>query len=949
MEPKNEPLNEDLIKPGTELFGYRVLEFVGEGAGSYVYKAQHPTLPMFVAIKQLKPEWVENQDALQRFLREADIVARLNHPNIVRIFDLRYDQDGNSHYIVTEFAENGTLADRLEQAPEGLPVDEVIRLAMGVCNGLETVHRRGIVHRDIKPSNVLLFEAGEGKDIPKLSDFGIARAPSVAGMAPPHSVGVYGSLHYMSPEQLDEDAEVDQRSDLYAMGVLLYSLLTGQVPFAGDAHEVFWAHMYVSPKPPREFRADIPENLEQVVLQALRKDRQERYQSAADMHEALRAVVDISIRRERQSRFEALLERGLACVEEGKWETAIESLRRADVLEPGNAQVQEGLLQARDQQKLGRLYDLGIQHLEAEDWEEAQEYLAQVMGYDPDYAGGRAREGLERASQALERKRRRRGLMVRYRTGVGHLRHWRWERAIAELEQVVAEDPEFEDAADRLEEARRCARAGQLFELALLHKERGEWEEAVNLLEEVRLLKPPHIDVTEELQDVSAKWAVSRGRQQLAAWYEEGVALQKAGDLEQARLRFKRVHDRQPGYLDVADRLEEIEWQIGLERLFAQASEREATCDWGGAIEAYRRILEADQYNRKATRRLARAQRCADRGGAGGLLGLATRVEGWWGRRGRRARIAWAVVCGLIVVGLCFGTSAALGVPLPFAPTVTPTHTPTETPAITPSAVDTRISTVAVAVSALANTVPPTCTPTFTPTWTPSPTPCVPRLELVTYLTIPDRATLVPGSRFTMTWVLRSANACPWPEGSRLVFVEGERMGGPDEQDIGPLLGVTGTVTVSVPLVAPASDGEHEGVWQVQDADGLPVSQELPAVVVVSRPPTSTPAHPPPEPIGIDIMGCNVTFKWNWPGTLAADEYFAVRTGIGAPGHSRVWTKDSPYTLSLKDAGNYVWQIAICRGDPAQHHCEQLAASDGGSFWFQGCDGNGDGPTPPPP
>jgi tetratricopeptide (TPR) repeat protein/tRNA A-37 threonylcarbamoyl transferase component Bud32 len=605
--------NKDILEPGTVLFGYRVLQFIGEGVWSYVYKARHPQLPMLVAIKQLKPEWVEDQDVLQRFLREAEIVARLNHPNVVRIYDLRHDEETGLHYIITEFAEKGTLADRLEKSAAGLPVDEVLHLAMGICSGLEAVHRRGVVHRDVKPSNILLFDVGQGRDTPKLSDFGIAKAPAVAGAALPRSSGVYGSFQYMSPEQLDEEAEVDRRSDLYSLGILLYNLLTAQVPFTGEPGEVFWAHMYVAPTPPSELRPDIPEPLEQVVLQALRKSQEERYQSATDMHEALRAIVDISTTRERQRKFRALLERGLACLGEGDWEAAIEVLRQADVVEPGNERVLEGLDRARDQQRLERLYDLGLRRLEAEDWGEAHDCLTQVMACDPDYSGGRAGEALARVMQALEREFGRRTLLAWYRTGMGRFRKWQWARAIEELGRVVARDPAFEDAADRLAEAREYVRMGRLFEQAQRHRERGEWQRAVDLLEEVGLAGPPHIDVTEELEQVRKRWAEARKERELAAWYEEGVAHLKAGNPGQARKSFEAICKRRPDYRDAADRLSEADERWKLRQLFERASEHESARNWAGAIVAYREALEIDPHDRRATRCLARVQKRADR------------------------------------------------------------------------------------------------------------------------------------------------------------------------------------------------------------------------------------------------------------------------------------------------------------------------------------------------
>jgi len=652
-----------VVEPGTELFGYRVLEFVGEGGWAYVYKAQHPKLPKFVAIKQLKPEWVEDEHALQRFLREANIVARINHPNVVTIYDLRQDDHSGPHYIITEFAEKGTLADRLRDSPNGLPMDEVLHIAMGICSGLEAVHRRGLVHRDIKPTNILMVDVGESRDIPKLSDFGIAEPPTNAdldaGLEVPESSGVYGTIPYMSPEQLDTKVEVDHRSDLYSLGVVLYELLTGQVPFTGEVHDVFWAHMCVAPRPPRELRPDVPESLAQVVLRALAKRCEERYACAADMHEALRAIESIKVRRDRQRRFEKLLKMGHRHLEKGEWDAAAEVLGQAHVLEPENDRVLDGLRRAHEQQELQRLYERGARFLEEEDWEAAQDSLAQVMSFDPEYADGQARALLDQATQALDRRRRRRALMVRYRTGIGHFRQARWARAIAELEQVVGQDPEFEDAADRLKDARRYLDAEQLLERARRHEERGEWETVVDLLEEVRLLEPPHIDVNGELEEARRKWVAARREQEVAAWYDAGVAHLESGHLEGARADFGRIHERWPGYRDVADRLRDIDKRSSQQGLFERASGCEDVCDWEGAIKAYRGILDIDPYNHEATRRLARVQRCADRGGRGGLVGVGLRAESWWSKRCRGAKVALVASLGIVLVGLCGGAALA--------------------------------------------------------------------------------------------------------------------------------------------------------------------------------------------------------------------------------------------------------------------------------------------------
>jgi len=745
------PENEGTLPPGTVLFDYRVLAFVGAGNWAYVYKAQHPKLAMFVAIKQLKPEWIRDEDALQRFLREADIVAQLNDPNVVRIHDLKHDEETGLYYIITEFAEKGTLADWLEKSPGGLQVGQALEIAIGICSGLEAVHRRGIIHRDIKPSNVLLCgEEGE-PDIPKLSDFGIAKAPAAPGAIIPRSLGACGSYPYMSPEQFDPDTEVDYRSDLYSLGVLLYELLTGQVPFTGEVQDVFWSHVYLLPRPPGELKSDIPDALEHVVLRALRKDRKDRYQSAADMHEALMAIGDVNVKKQRQYRSRELLRRGLDLLDKGEWAEATDVFRQANVLEPENKQVQDGLRKAHDQQELNALYDLGVKYVETADWEEAQECLARVVARDLDYQGGQAREQLERAAEELKRETSQRDLMIQYRLGMGYFHKWQWASAIGKLEQVVAQDYDFEDAAERLEEAGRYVKAEQMVNEAHRHRDQGDWRKVVELLEDAEQLKPPHLNVAEDLAHARRKWAEVRKEHELATWYHEGNAQLAAGDLERARAGFQKVYELDHNYRDVAERLREVEKETKLKQLFEQASECTAVCDWEGTIVAYRKILDIDEYHPGAIRRLAQAQKCMERWNQGGLVRTAVKVQNWWDKRDRRAKTIWLMALALIIAACllisCELFSRQLAAIFSSSSTATPivstsaltltltgTHTPTFTNTLTPTPTNTpTLAPTSTLTPAPTNTLTPTLTSTLTltPTRTRPPQPTgIPPLTL---------------------------------------------------------------------------------------------------------------------------------------------------------------------------------------------------------------------------
>jgi tetratricopeptide (TPR) repeat protein len=568
---------------------------------------------MNVAIKQLKPNLVQDEDALRRFQDEANTVAKLNHPNVVTIHDLRHDKEANLYYIITEFAERGSLADRLAESPEGLPIDQVIHLAMGICSGLEAVHRGGIIHRDITPGNILLFGDGKERDIPKLSDFGIAKTSAIEDMNIPRSSAIYGSIHYMSPEQLDPEITFDQRSDLYSVGILLYELLTGRTPFAGEIQNIFWAHRYVSPESPQKLRPDIPKSLEQIVLRALRKKPQDRYQSAGDMCEAFRAIEDAALRKERRRKFQDLFERGSAHLEKGEGEAATDAFKEADVLEPGNEQVQEGLRKAREQQDIKLWYDLGVQHLEDQNWQEAQEYLSRVISRDPGYADGQARLHLDSAMRELERERVQQDLLVLYRAATGHLNQREWRGAIADLERVVRVDPQFQDAVALLKTAQRSERAEQLVARADRYLENQEWGEAVGLLEEVIAWRLPGFDLTEKLNHARVQWGGIRRTQRIAELYDRGINQIKSGDLSKAKESFEEVRHRSPGYRNVEEKLIEVGEKLRVAELGRQRDAYMAAGEWERAIVICTEILSIDKFDQGAGECLQKAQQNARR------------------------------------------------------------------------------------------------------------------------------------------------------------------------------------------------------------------------------------------------------------------------------------------------------------------------------------------------
>lgn len=258
---------------------YRLLERVGEGGAGVVYRALHEEMDRPVAIKVLHPELFPSPVAFARFRREARAAGALVHPHAVTVFDFGRTEEGEP-YLAMEYCEGGALSDRI--ALEGaLPAPEAVQLLAGIAAAVDAAHRQGIVHRDLKPGNIL-FASG----LAKVADFGLARMleSDDPGLTGGHAIG---SPFYMSPEQC-QGRPAGTASDIYSLGVIAYTLLTGEVPFRrGTAQEVLLAHLTEEPRPPQELAPRVGGSLSRAVLRALAKNPQARPASAGELHASL--------------------------------------------------------------------------------------------------------------------------------------------------------------------------------------------------------------------------------------------------------------------------------------------------------------------------------------------------------------------------------------------------------------------------------------------------------------------------------------------------------------------------------------------------------------------------------------------------------------------------------------------------------------------------------------
>jgi serine/threonine-protein kinase len=276
------------LAPAPEIEGrvlgdrYRIISRLGQGGMGSVYLAEHVTLGKRMAVKVLRPEYSRDEELLHRFQHEARAASQIGQENIVEVFDFGHTPEGEA-YFVMEALDGESLA-RILHRDGPMPVARALPVFLQICRALGAAHQRGIVHRDLKPENVFVMRRTDGTDFVKVLDFGIAKGPGAPDTKRLTRAGsIIGTPEYMSPEQASATT-IDQRSDVYAFGVLAYETLTGRLPFDGDTPlATLMKHQSDAPLPPRQLRPELPPEVEELVLRALVKRPEGRQQSMQEV------------------------------------------------------------------------------------------------------------------------------------------------------------------------------------------------------------------------------------------------------------------------------------------------------------------------------------------------------------------------------------------------------------------------------------------------------------------------------------------------------------------------------------------------------------------------------------------------------------------------------------------------------------------------------------------
>ena len=466
---------------------YAIEEELGKGGMSTVFKALDPNLKRHVAVKLIHSHLSDDPEFIKRFEHEATAVAQLRHNNIVQVFD--FDNHHGVYYMVMEYVSGEALNKKLNALSEAgirLPLSDTIRIIATICDAIDYAHQRRMIHRDLKPANIILNLIGE----PILMDFGIAKI--VGGMVHTQTGATIGTADYMSPEQWRGE-EVDHRADIYALGIILFELLSGAPPFQGDSTYTLMTQHLTAPIPDiRQINANTPNSLVAIIEKALAKDRNDRYQTAVEMANALRtAAVHVqsptdTLAARHLDRLSVLWQGAQDLYDDRRYGDCLvklDELKRADT-----DYKQEQVANLRHEAQ-NRLYGRAVKFFQAGKLAESAKAANELRRYTPEYPG---LDQLEtQISQGVDLQKTHDRLNQLYEDAVKNLDNHQYQQALQKWEAIQQEPGSFEFPDKwQIEKRARKGLANNLYTEALAVLGQGQAARALALWREVQAYDP---------------------------------------------------------------------------------------------------------------------------------------------------------------------------------------------------------------------------------------------------------------------------------------------------------------------------------------------------------------------------------------------------------------------------------------------------------------------------
>jgi serine/threonine protein kinase len=444
---------------------YKILRELGAGGMAWVYLAEDLLDNIQVAVKILYPQFSQDMSYVERFVREAKVARQISSEHIVRI--LNYGADRDVHYLVMEIIQGKDLSTMLRERGQ-LPWKEALQITAQVAEALDAANAHGVVHRDIKPQNIMITPEG----IVKVLDFGIARARALPSLT---QTGFVGSPYYISPEQAMGE-QVDVRSDIYSLGIALYEMLSGKLPFdASSPWSIISQHIAQEPPTLTLQSSGLPSRIEGLVNRMLAKDPSDRFQTPKRLLRSIEAIRQgkdtgeldldqptiqvqrqIPLSKAHKLLLSSLYERAAEAEEEGEWHQAVNLFNRIVKIAPQYQDVPERLAHAGLQARLAALYAAAKTALKEERLDEAIDELSEIVSVDANYHDAAAL--LTRAGMALAEVKTQQRIAELYKRGLIYYRNREWQEADNCFTQVFETDPSYRDVANLYLDAHRRAR-----------------------------------------------------------------------------------------------------------------------------------------------------------------------------------------------------------------------------------------------------------------------------------------------------------------------------------------------------------------------------------------------------------------------------------------------------------------------------------------------------------